>query len=69
MLTVSLQWSKTLPKNILVMTQKQSEGGASVILELGEHRVPLHYHRSQVHSGQVAPDRVLSMGQIELFDI
>ena len=34
----------------------------------GECGAPLHCHRSQVHSGfrLVAPDRVLSMGQIEL---
>ena len=30
--------------------------------------LPLHCHYSEVHSGGVAPDRVLSMGQIELFD-
>ena len=45
---------------------KQSDCEAPVILKC---RIPLHYHCSQVHSGSVvAPDRVLSMDQIELFD-
>ena len=40
---------------------KQSEGKVSVMLKLWECRVPLHCHRSQVHS-----DRVLYISQIEL---
>ena len=37
----------------------------------GKCRVPLHYHRTQVDFGPewVAPDRVLYVGHIELFDI
>ena len=50
------------------MTLNKSDGGAPAMLELW---VPLHFHHSQAHSGPewAAPDRVLSMGGIELFDI
>ena len=38
------------------------------MLELWGMRTPLHCHHSQVHSGPrgVAPDSILSMGQVEL---
>ena len=52
-----------LPMSVLGMT-KQSDGEVPV-LELWE--VPLHFNCSQIRV--VAPDRVLSMVQIELFDI
>ena len=44
---------------------KQSDGVAQWYWSFGERRVLLHYHRS----GEIAPDRILSMDQIELFDI
>ena len=47
---------------------EQSDWEIAVMLKLWEYGVLLNCHRSQVHSGPrvVAPDRVLSMGQIEL---
>ena len=50
---------------------KQSDGEASVTLELwGIQSTPsLTLLPGLLWPGLVAPDRVLSMGQIELFDI
>ena len=50
---------------------KQSDGEAPVMLELwGMHsNISLPLLPGPLWPGVVAPDRVLSMGQIELFDI
>ena len=42
---------KTSPTSVLDHDTNQSEGEAPVMLELGECRVPLHFRRTQVHSG------------------
>ena len=44
---------------------------AFLMLDFEEYELLLHCDSSLVHSepGGVVPDRVLSMGQIELFDI
>ena len=67
MLTAPLHRGKIPPKSVLDMTLNclivrfQSSN-------LGECRLPFHYHYSQVYSpGLVVPVRVPSLGQIELF--
>ena len=69
---ISAEGVKTPPHphthmSVLDMMQKQSDE----ISVMQEDRVTLHCHCSQVHSclEWVAPDRVLSMDQIEMFDI
>ena len=56
---------------VLDITQKKSDGEAPVILELwGMWNIPsLPLLPGPLCLGVVAPDRVLSMGQIELFEI
>ena len=71
MLTVSLQRVKTTPLNECPGYEiKQSDGEASVMLELwGMWSTPLLLSLlGSLWPGVVAPDRVLFMGQIELFD-
>ena len=50
---------------------KQSDGEVPVILELcgKQSTFSLSLHPGPFLLGMLAPDRVLSMGQIELFDI
>ena len=69
--TASLLRDKTPPTSLLKMTQKQFDGEAPVMPELwGIQSTPsLPLLSGSLDSGEVAPDMVLSMGQIELFDI
>ena len=69
--TKSQQRSKTLLTSILNMTLSKSDGEALVMLEIwGMQSTPLlTSFQSPLWPGVVAPDRVLSIGQIELFDI
>ena len=57
--------------SVLVYDTKQFDGEASVLLELkGMQSTPsLPSLPGRLWPGVVAPDRVLSMGQIDLFDI
>ena len=45
---------------------KQSDGEIPVMLELGECGVPLHWYSGLLWPGEVAPDRALSIGLMEL---
>ena len=65
-----LKRGTTPPKRVLIFDTKQSDL-PSDCWNFEECKVLLHCHRFQVQSGseKVAPDRVLSMVQIELFDI
>ena len=66
--TASLQRGKTSPRCVLGMTLKQSDGEVPVNLKLwGMQSTPLLPSLPGTHwPGVVTPDRVLSMGQIEL---
>ena len=59
------------PNESLEYDTKQSDGEALVMLELwGIHSTPfLPLFPGPLWSGVVTPDRLLSLGQIELFDI
>ena len=67
-LTASLQRGKISPMSVLDITLKKSDGEASVMLEhWGMHSTPLLLSLpGPLWPGMVAPDRALSMGQIEL---
>ena len=70
--TASLQRDKTPPTNMFLLYNiKQYDGEAPVMLELwGILSTPsLPSLPGLLWPGEVAPDRILSMGQIELFDI
>ena len=69
--TSSLQRGKTPPNECPVNDTKQSDCKALVILELwGMWSTPsLPSLPGQLWIGVVVPDRVLSMGQVELLDI
>ena len=64
----SLQGSKTPHHKCLRYDTKQSDGAAQIMLELwGMQSTPsLSSFPGSLSLGVVAPDRVLSMGQIEL---
>ena len=63
-----LQKGKTLPMNVLDMILNNPMMRFQQCWSFEEYEVPLHCHCSQVHSGSgvAVPDRVLSMGWIEL---
>ena len=67
-LTASLQRGKTPANECLAYDTKQSGGEASVMLKLwGMRSTPLlPLHQGPLWPRMVAPDRALSMGQIEL---
>ena len=67
-LTTSLQRGKTSPNECPDYDPKQSDGKATVILELWGMRSTrlLPSLPGPLYPGVVAPDRVLPMGQIEL---
>ena len=66
--TASLQRSKTSPNECSGYNTKKSDGDVQVMLELwGIQSTPsLPSLPGPLWSGVVAPDRALSMGQIEL---
>ena len=69
--TASLQRGKTLHNKCPWYDTKQSDGEAPLMLELWriQSTLSLPSLPSPFWPGVRAPDRVLSMGQIELFDI
>ena len=66
--TASLQRGKTPPNKYPGYDTKQSDGEAPVMLDILEMRSisSLPLLSGPLWPGEVAPDRVLSMGQIEL---
>ena len=64
----SLQMGKTPPMSVLDMKLNKSDGEASVMLELWrmQSTPSLPLLRGALWHGMVAPDSVLSVGQIEL---
>ena len=66
--TTLLQRDKTTPNECLGYDIKQSDGEIPVVLELWEMRSTpsLSSLPGPLWSGVVAPDKVLSIGQIEL---
>ena len=69
--TASLQWSKTVPLRMSLYDTEQSDGEAPVMLQLwGMQNTPSFPSLpGLLWPGIVAPGRILSMDQIELFDI
>ena len=66
-LTASLQKGTTPSTSVQDMTLKKSDGEVPVMLELWGMQNTLHCYRSgSTWPGVAAPDRSLSMGQIEL---
>ena len=67
-LIASLQRGKTLPTSVLSYDTKQSDGEVPILRELWgmQHTSSLQLLPGPLWSGVVAPDRILSLGQIEL---